>query len=189
MLTLATLARSQDFYYKPFPEVSASVLRPVRSNPPPPSEPYPTQPYHAPNYNFQWQVLDTYSGNDYGHKESREDKVTTGSYHVALPDGRVQRVTYSVDGYGGYKAEVTYEGEPKYEPYEPKPYVPKPKPSYPVQPYSQASETRPAYVQTAAPEAKAAEPVTTPAPAPKEPEAVAKTVVQSISPAPKAIRK
>ena len=91
MLTLATLARSQDFYYKPFPDVS----RPVRSSPPEPS-----YPSHVPNYNFQWQVLDTYSGNDYGHKESREDKVTTGSYHVALPDGRVQRVTYSVDGYG-----------------------------------------------------------------------------------------
>merc|ERR1712141_619501 len=119
---------------------------------------------------------DTYSGNDYGHKESREDKVTTGSYHVALPDGRVQRVTYSVDGYGGYKAEVTYEGEPKYEPYEPKPYVPKPKPSYPVQPYSQASETRPAYVQTAAPAPKAirkysyrtVSPTTTAAPPPVE---------------------
>jgi len=94
VLTLATLARSQEFYYKPFPDVSRSV----RSSPPEPK--YPSQPYHVPNYNFQWQVLDTYSGNDYGHKESREDKVTTGSYHVALPDGRVQRVTYSVDGYG-----------------------------------------------------------------------------------------
>ena len=87
--------------------------------------------------------------------------------------------------YGGYKAEVTYEGEPKYEP-----YAPKPKPQYPVQPYSQASETRPAYVQTAKPEAKSAEPVTTPAPAPEEPEAVAaQTVVKSIAPVPKAIRK
>ena len=37
-----------------------------------------------------------------------------------LPDGRVQRVRYSVDGpYGGFKAEVSYEGKTK---------IPKPKP-------------------------------------------------------------
>ena len=77
---------------------------------------------------------------------------------------------------------MTYEGEAKYDPYEPKP-------SYPVQPYSKASEARPVYVQPAKPEAKAVEVTTTAAPVEAEPEAVAQTVVKTITAAPQAIRK
>ena len=58
-----------------------------------------------------WAVKDDYSSNDFGQNEERNGDVTSGSYYVALPDGRVQRVTYSVDAYGGYQADVTYEGE------------------------------------------------------------------------------
>merc|ERR1712223_1033293 len=45
-----------------------------------------------------------------------------GSYTVALPDGRIQKVTYTSNGYDGYVADVTYEGtavypeEPAYKP-------------------------------------------------------------------------
>ena len=56
-------------------------------------------------------VKDDDSNNDFGQNEERDGDVTSGSYYVALPDGRIQRVTYSVDGDGGYLAEVTYEGE------------------------------------------------------------------------------
>ena len=56
-------------------------------------------------------MKDDYSNNDFGQNEERNGDVTSGSYYVALPDGRIQRVTYSVDAYGGYVADVTYEGE------------------------------------------------------------------------------
>ena len=56
-------------------------------------------------------MKDDDSNNDFGQNEERDGNVTSGSYYVALPDGRIQRVTYSVDADSGYLAEVTYEGE------------------------------------------------------------------------------
>lgn len=54
-----------------------------------------------------------------GQTEDRDGDLTTGNYHVALPDGTHQFVDYYVDGYSGYVADVTYEGEP--EPYDYRP--------------------------------------------------------------------
>ena len=60
----------------------------------------------AGGYSFAWNVQDAY--NDFGHREDRGlgksgiDE-TRGSYHVQLPDGRVQTVTYFVDPYNGYQ--------------------------------------------------------------------------------------
>ncbi|XP_045624407.1 cuticle protein 19-like, partial [Procambarus clarkii] len=96
--------------------------------PPPPTygTPAPPPPYGAlvpapPKYDFTWAVKDQYSGNDFGHQESRDGYNTQGSYYVLLPDGRLQKVTYTVHGDSGYVAVVTYEGEAK---------IPTPKPVY-----------------------------------------------------------
>jgi hypothetical protein len=35
-------------------------------------------------------------------------------YFVSLPDGRLQKVTYTVDGYSGYVAEVSYVNDVHY---------------------------------------------------------------------------
>ena len=65
-------------------------------------------------YNWEYAVLDDYAHNNFGHKESRGVDHTEGVYHVALPDGRLQTVTYVVDGYGGYVPVVKYAGEAQY---------------------------------------------------------------------------
>ena len=48
-------------------------------------------------------------GQEYGHHETKEGPVTSGSYFVMLPDGRRQTVHYSVTGTSGFVASVNYE--------------------------------------------------------------------------------
>eukprot|EP00095_Tigriopus_kingsejongensis_P006765 maker-scaffold544_size141056-snap-gene-0.39 protein:Tk06765 transcript:maker-scaffold544_size141056-snap-gene-0.39-mRNA-1 annotation:"cuticle protein" len=67
--------------------------------------------HHPAYYKYGYKVHDDYHGTDFGHNEHRDGKVTKGEYHVKLPDGRVQTVTYYVDGYKGYVAEVKYHGK------------------------------------------------------------------------------
>ena len=58
---------------------------------------------------------DSYSGADFAKKEVQSpDGVVTGEYRVALPDGRVQIVTYTADHHNGYIADVRYEGAAVY---------------------------------------------------------------------------
>jgi len=86
-----------------------------------------------PKYEFQYGVKDGYSGVDFAHGESRDEDETRGSYTVQLPDGRLQRVTYYVDGDDGYVADVTYEGEaqfPESEESREAPVYAPPRPSY-----------------------------------------------------------
>ena len=67
---------------------------------PPPS--YKEPAYDEPaSYSFSWAVKDDYSRNDFGQDENRAGDKTSGSYYVQLPDGRLQKVTYSVDAYNG----------------------------------------------------------------------------------------
>ncbi len=76
-------------------------------------------------------MKDGYSGDDFSHSETRDGLQTSGEYRVALPDGRVQIVTYTADE-NGYHADVKYEGEarpyqppPAKKPYKPAGYKPK----------------------------------------------------------------
>ncbi|CAL4126077.1 unnamed protein product, partial [Meganyctiphanes norvegica] len=85
--------------------------------------------YHAPSYkepgmpfDFAYAVKDDYTGNDFAHDESSDGHVTSGSYRVALPDGRTQIVTYTADHENGFNSEVSYEGVAQYP--EAKPYAP-----------------------------------------------------------------
>merc|ERR1711911_334733 len=67
-------------------------------------------------YTYEYAVNDDYSNSAFDANESREQYLTTGKYSVALPDGRIQTVTYTVDGGAGYVADVTYQGEAVYPP-------------------------------------------------------------------------
>ena len=92
------------------------------------SELQPAQPY-----NFAYAVEDVPSYNSFGHQETSDGKTVTGSYRVALPDGRTQIVTYKVDGYSGFVADVKYEGVAKYPEYSAPAY--KAAPAYPAPAY------------------------------------------------------
>ncbi|KAK7067582.1 Structural constituent of cuticle [Halocaridina rubra] len=63
--------------------------------------------------------------------------LTSGSYTVALPDGRTQNVDYTADHYNGFLADVSYKGYASYPPpapYHPAPYKPAPAPYKPSPP-------------------------------------------------------
>ena len=114
----------------------------------PPAPYHPAPAHHAPAhydetpkpYAYEYGVQDDYSGANFAQHETSDSKVVTGSYSVHLPDGRVQHVTYQADpyGYGGYIADVKYDGHATYPKYEPKPYHPAPA-------YKPAPHPAPAY--------------------------------------------
>ncbi|XP_053650787.2 cuticle protein 7-like [Cherax quadricarinatus] len=86
---------------------------------------HPRPSYHSseptinPEYNFSYGVKDDYSGSNFGHEETRNGYDTQGSYYVHLPDGRLQRVSYTVSGDSGFVAQVEYVGEAQYPAHQP----------------------------------------------------------------------
>ncbi|XP_069977392.1 pro-resilin-like [Penaeus vannamei] len=88
-----------------------------------PAEETPGYDYSSPShgsssgkYDFNYAVKDDYSSNNFGHQDGYNNQ---GSYYVLLPDGRLQKVTYSVNGDSGFVAEVSYEGEAQYPEHKP----------------------------------------------------------------------
>ena len=73
-----------------------------------------TYPAETPLYTYTYTVDDEESNNKYGATESRDGEDTEGSYYVSLPDGRLQKVSYRVNGEGGYVVSVSYNGEAQY---------------------------------------------------------------------------
>ncbi|XP_075987762.1 uncharacterized protein LOC142984208 [Anticarsia gemmatalis] len=60
------------------------------------------------NYNFGYMVNDYQEGTDFGHHEERQEERAQGEYHVVLPDGRKQTVSYEADE-RGFKPQISYE--------------------------------------------------------------------------------
>merc|ERR1711922_89120 len=66
-------------------------------------------------YQFQYAVADDYSGSNFQASETNDGTAArTGSYSVALPDGRTQHVSYTANDIEGYVATVTYDGQAAY---------------------------------------------------------------------------
>ncbi|XP_071529467.1 pro-resilin-like [Panulirus ornatus] len=63
----------------------------------------------VPIYEFGYEVNAPEYGNDFAHAERRDGPDTSGQYRVLLPDGRVQVVSYTVNGDSGYVAQVSYQ--------------------------------------------------------------------------------
>ncbi|CAL4101338.1 unnamed protein product [Meganyctiphanes norvegica] len=121
--------------------------------PPPPGYGHPEEEYLEPAkpYAFDYGVKDDHSGAQFGHNENSDGEAVQGSYIVALPDGRIQKVQYVAHPEHGYQAEVTYEGEATYP--EVKPYIPEP-----YQPYQPQYGPPPPQYAPAEPQYAPAEP-------------------------------
>merc|ERR1712107_302100 len=77
--------------------------------------PVETYPDEVSPYTYTYAVADDYSKSNFNAEEQSDGASNVaGSYSVALPDGRIQHVKYSSNGYDGYVADVTYEGTAVY---------------------------------------------------------------------------
>merc|ERR1712168_994589 len=106
--------------------VASSSVMALPAGPPAPYDEVPKP------YAYEYGVQDSYSGAAFGQTENADGKIVTGTYKVLLPDGRTQIVNYKADshGYGGYVADVKYDGHAKVAPHPPPAYKPRPKPHH-----------------------------------------------------------
>merc|ERR1711971_383552 len=111
------------------PAYAAPVVKAPAYHAPAPAYKAETYADEVSPYSYTYAVADDYSKSNFNAEETSDGASNVqGSYTVALPDGRIQKVTYSSNGYDGYVADVTYEGTAVYP--EAKPYSPAPAPAY-----------------------------------------------------------
>jgi len=68
--------------------------------------------YEPSPYRYEYNVHDDKVYLDFRAEEEGDGQDNVhGFYHVQLPDGRLQKVTYTVNSDSGYVADVTYDGE------------------------------------------------------------------------------
>ena len=118
-LLAVAAARPDGGYHAPAPAYHAAPAYPAPAHPE-----YGDLAEPSP-YTYTYAVADDYSKANFNQQESNDGNSNVqGSYTVALPDGRIQTVKYTSNGYDGLVADVTYEGTAQYP--EAKPYHPAP---------------------------------------------------------------
>merc|ERR1719398_489333 len=129
------IAHAAPAYHAPAPAYHAAPAPAYKA------EAYPDE---VSPYTFTYAVADDYSKSNFNAEEQSDGASNVaGSYSVALPEGRIQHVKYSSNGYDGYVADVTYEGTAQY---------PEAAPAYKAAPaYHAAPAYKPAPVYKAAP--------------------------------------
>ncbi|KAH0953327.1 hypothetical protein HN011_003124 [Eciton burchellii] len=73
--------------------------------------------HHEPGmpFDFNYAVKEDAFGNDYSHNAISDGEIVQGEYRVQLPDGRTQIVRYTADWQHGFSAQVSYDGNPRYD--------------------------------------------------------------------------
>merc|ERR1712130_1006345 len=106
----------------PFAVVAADKVPVAYAPAPAYHKPAPYVPEKLPPQPFAYEygVADDYSKANFKKSKTQDaNGVVSGSFVIALPDGRIQTTTYTADHTNGFVADVTYEGTPVYPP-EPK---------------------------------------------------------------------
>merc|ERR1712106_359207 len=95
--------------------VAATAAGPPAYGAPAPYHAAPVEKLAPQPFAYEYGVADDYSKNNFRKSETQDaEGEVSGSYTIALPDGRIQTTTYTADHYNGFVAEVTYEGTPVY---------------------------------------------------------------------------